>query len=164
DGYLKGHPFFGSTVGRYANRIAGGKFTLDGREYKLFVNNGPNSLHGGKKGFDKVIWSAAPAPAKDGVAVKFTYHSPDGEAGYPGNLDVAVTYTLTEDNALRLDYEATTDKATPVNLTNHSYFNLAGQASGNVLGHELTLQADNYTPADDTLIPTGEIKSVKDTP
>jgi aldose 1-epimerase len=160
-GYLKGHPFFGSTVGRVANRIAKGKFTLDGREYKLFVNNGPNTLHGGKKGFDKVIWTAAPVK---GNAVKFTYKSSDGEEGYPGNLTASVTYTLTDDNELRLDYEATADKATPVNLTNHSYFNLAGQGSGTILGHELTLEADKYTPPDDTLIPTGEIKAVKGTP
>jgi aldose 1-epimerase len=163
-GYLKGHPFFGSTIGRVANRIAKGKFTLDGREYKLFVNNGPNSLHGGKKGFDKVIWSATPLKVKGGAAVKFTYRSPDGEEGYPGNLSAAVTYTLTDDGELRLDYEATADKATPVNLTNHTYFNLTGQASGTILGHELTLEADKYTPSDATLIPTGEIKPVQGTP
>jgi aldose 1-epimerase len=163
-GYFKGHPFFGSTVGRVANRIAKGKFTLDGKDYKLFVNNGPNTLHGGQKGFDKQIWTAAPVPGKGGPAVKFTYTSPDGEEGYPGKLTASVTYTLTNDNELRLDYEATTDKATPVNLTNHSYFNLAGQGTATILGHELTLEADKYTPPDDTLIPTGEIKTVKGTP
>src|SRR5208337_3002044 len=131
--YLDGHPFFGAITGRVANRIAKGKFTLDGKEYKLAVNNGPNSLHGGLKGFDKVIWKAEQVPAQDGVAIKLTYKSPDGEEGYPGNLSVAVTYTLTNQNELKIDYSATTDKATPVNLTNHTYFNLAGPGSKNVL-------------------------------
>jgi aldose 1-epimerase len=162
--YLAGHPFFGATVGRVTNRIAKGKFTLDGKEYTLAVNNGPNSLHGGRKGFDKVVWKAEPVKVEKGVAVQFSYRSPDGDEGYPGNLSCTVTYTLTNQNELRIDYKATTDKATPVNLTNHSYFNLAGHASGTMLGHELMLAADKYTPADATLIPTGEIKDVKGTP
>jgi aldose 1-epimerase len=165
-GYLGAHPFFGATVGRVANRIAKGKFTLDGKEYTLATNNGPNALHGGLKGFDKKVWQAEQVPAENGVAVKFTYRSPDGEEGYPGNLTASVTYTLTNDNQLRLDYTATTDKATPVNLTNHSYFNLAYQGGGPaaLLGHELTLEAEKYTPVDEALIPTGKVESVKGTP
>jgi aldose 1-epimerase len=162
--YLAGHPFFGTTTGRVANRIAGGSFTLDGTTYTLARNNGPNTIHGGLKGFDKVVWDAQEVASPDGPAVKFSYLSRDGEEGFPGNLSVTVTYTLTADNALRIDYTATTDKATPVNLTNHSYFNLAGPASGTILGHELMIAADRYTPADDTLIPTGALAPVKDTP
>jgi aldose 1-epimerase len=161
--YLAGHPYFGATTGRVANRIAGGKFTLDGKEYKLAVNNGPNSLHGGLKAFDKVIWKAEDASGPVGPAVKFTYTSPDGEEGYPGNLTVSVTYTVTSDNELKIDYAAVTDKPTPLNLTNHSYFNLAGPASGDILGHELMLAADQYTLADETLIPTGKLAPVKGT-
>ena len=146
--YLKGHPYFGCTVGRVANRIAKGRFTLDGQTYALAINNGPNHLHGGLKGFDKVVWKAEP---QAGAAVKFTYTSPDGEEGYPGTLAVAVTMTLTDANELRIDYTATTDKPTPVNLTNHSYFNLAGD--GDVLGHELMIAADHYTPSDSALDP-----------
>lgn len=158
--YLKGHPYFGCTVGRVANRIAGGQFTLNGTTYRLAVNNGPNHLHGGLKGFDKAVWRAE---TQSGAAVKFSYTSPDGEDGYPGCLDVTVTMALTEDNELRIDYSAVTDAPTPVNLTNHSYFNLLG-GTGDILGHELTLAADRYTPTDATSIPTGEIRPVKGTP
>ena len=161
DQYVKGSPFFGATTGRVANRIAKGRFKLEGKEYTLAVNNGPNHLHGGIKGFDKKVWRAEPMETKEGPAVKFTYTSPDGEEGYPGKLAVTVIYTLTERNELRIDYTATTDQATPVNLTNHSYFNLA--EAGNVMDHVLLLNADHYTPADETLIPTGEIAPVKGT-
>ncbi len=159
--YLKGHPYFGCTVGRVANRIAGGKFTLDGKTYRLAVNNGPNHLHGGLRGFDKVLWEAEPQGAG---AVRFAYVSPDLEEGYPGRLEVAVLMTLTAANELRIDYTATTDQATPVNLTNHSYFNLAGEGQGHVLDHVLMIAADHFTPSNADLIPTGEIKAVKGTP
>lgn len=157
--YLKGHPYFGCTVGRFANRIAKGQFNLDGKQYRLAVNNGPNHLHGGLKGFDKVVWKAEP---QTGAGVRFAYTSADGEEGYPGKLDVTVAMTLTDENELRLDYTAVTDRATPLNLTNHSYFNLLGE--GLVLDHELTLAAQRYTPTDANLIPTGEIKEVQGTP
>ncbi len=159
--YLKGHPFFGSIAGRVANRIAKGKFTLNGKEYTLAINNGPNSLHGGLKGFDKKVWSAKIAKSEEGASVQFALKSPDGEEGYPGTLSVTVTYTLTNENELKLEYSATTDKATPLNLTNHSYFNLKGK--GDVLKHEVQIFAAKYTPVDDTMIPTGEIKSVQGT-
>ena len=163
DRYLKGNPAFGITVGRFANRIAKARFTLDGREYLLAANSGSHHIHGGRKGFDKVVWSGeALPPLNRQAAVQFSYTSPDGEEGYHGTLRVKVTYTLTDDNELRIDYTAATDKPTPINLTNHSYFNLA--VSGDVLNHELWLNADRYTPADNDLIPTGEIASVKGTP
>lgn len=155
--------YFGCTTGRVANRIAKGRFTLNGKQYKLAVNNGPNHLHGGTKhSLDKVIWKAE-VPKDAGNSVRFSYTSPAGEEGYPGTLKVAVTYTLTDTNGLRIDYEATTDEATPVNLTNHSYFNLQGAGAPTVLDHELTVAADQYTPTDDTLIPTGKIASVEGT-
>ncbi len=157
--YQKGHPFFGAIAGRVANRIAKGKFTLDGQTYTLAVNNGPNHLHGGRKGFDKVVWSATPQAGQN--SIEFHYLSKDGEEGYPGNLELTVTYTLTDDNELRIEYRAKTDKATPVNVTNHSYFNLAG--SGDTLGTELQIWADRYTKTDETLIPTGELAPVKGT-
>ena len=166
NGYVERNSFFGATVGRYANRIAKGKFTLDGKEYTLAVNNGPNHLHGGKKGFNKFVWTGEPLDTKDGPAVRFTRRSPDGEEGYPGNLDVAVTYTLTADNALRIDYTATTDKPTPVNLTNHAYFNLAGVDGATIdpiVDHVVTINADRFVAPDETRIPTGELATVDGT-
>lgn len=160
--YLKGHPFFGAIAGRYANRIAKAQFNLDGETYKLAANNGRNHLHGGSKGFDKQHWKSEPFEESGKRGVKFSYLSKDGEEGYPGNLSVTVTYTLTDHNELRIDYTGVTDKPTILNLTNHSYFNLAGE--GDILGHELTLNANHYTPVDNELIPTGEIASVKETP
>jgi aldose 1-epimerase len=162
EGYLKDHPYFGTVVGRYGNRIGGGRFTLNGQTYKLAQNNGPNHLHGGNKGFDKYVWKGEPLP--DGRGVAFSRTSPDGEEGYPGNLAVRVTYTLTDKNELIVDYHATTDKATPVNLTQHSYFNLSGDPSTTILGHQLTIDADRYTPVDATLIPTGDLAPVQGTP
>jgi aldose 1-epimerase len=163
DGYLKDSPYFGALIGRYGNRIAKGQFVLDGKTYTLATNNGPNHLHGGVKGFDKVVWNAVPGENVDGVSLTLTRTSPDGEEGYPGNLHASVRYTLTDKNELAIEYRATTDKPTPVNLTQHSYFNLAADG-GDVLGHELTIHASRYTPVDDTLIPTGELAPVQDTP
>ncbi|MBO0858025.1 MAG: galactose mutarotase [Chloracidobacterium sp.] len=164
DEYLKGNPFFGALAGRYANRIAKGRFTLNGVEYKLAVNNGENHLHGGIVGFDKVVWKARQVPTKDGVAIELTHLSKDGDEGYPGALSAKVVYTLTDKNELRIDYSATTDKDTVINLTNHSYFNLAGQGNSDILNHQLTINANSFTPVDSTLIPTGELRSVKGTP
>ena len=160
--YLKGSPYFGALIGRYGNRIAKGKFTLDGKEYTLATNNYPNALHGGVKGFDKVVWQAHILASMEGPALQLHYVSQDGEEGYPGKLDVTAVYTLTEDNALKLEFTATTDKDTVVNLTHHSYFNLAGK--GDVLNHKVMIPADKFTPVDSTLIPTGELKPVDGTP
>jgi len=161
--YLKKPPYFGALIGRYGNRIGDAKFKLDGKTYTLAANNGKNNLHGGNKGFDKVVWEATPA-ADSTPALTLTYLSKDGEEGFPGNLKVTVVYTLTDDDALNIEYKAETDKATPVNLTNHSYFNLTGSTVNTILNHSLQITADHYTPVDTTLIPTGEIKAVKGTP
>ncbi len=164
DEYAKGHPFFGSTVGRYGNRIANGKFTLDGRQYNLARNDRGNSLHGGEKCFSKVIWKAQDVKSIDAVGVTFTYASPDGDEGYPGTLSAKVTYSVTDRNELKMEYEATTDKPTVVNLTNHAYWNLAGAGSGDILDQQMMINADGYLPVNDTLIPLGKIAPVKDTP
>jgi len=156
--YETKNPYFGAAIGRVGNRVAKGAFTLDGQAFTLAVNNGVNSLHGGRRGFDKVVWRAEPHVCPEGPAVTFRYTSPDGEEGYPGNLEVKMTYVLSDANELRIDYEATTDRDTPINLTNHSYWNLAGR--GTVLDHLLTLNASCYTPVDSTLIPTGRIEPV----
>ncbi|MHB9029268.1 MAG: aldose epimerase family protein [Candidatus Latescibacterota bacterium] len=164
EGYFPNNPYFGCIVGRYGNRIAGGKFVLNGVEHTLARNNGPNHLHGGVKGFNQALWDAETFLSETGPSLKLSYLSPDGEEGYPGNLSVTVTYTVTDANELRIDYEAAADRPTVVNLTHHSYFNLAGAEAGNILGHELTINADAFTPIDETLITTGEIRSVKGTP
>ena len=165
DGYLGEHPYFGGIIGRYANRIGKAKFKLDGVEYKLAANNDENHLHGGIKGFDKKVWKLEDiGVTTEGAMVKLSYISEDGEEGYPGNLACSVIYTLTEDDELKISYEAETDKKTVVNLTNHSYFNLAGQGSGDILGHEMMINADKYTVVDEGLIPTGENRNVKGTP
>jgi aldose 1-epimerase len=162
--YATNEPNFGVIIGRYGNRIAKARFVLDGKEYKLAANNGPNTLHGGIKGFSKAIWKAEPFQNSKGTGLVFTYTSKDGEEGFPGNLTTKITYTLTDKNELIFDYEATTDKPTPVNLTQHSYFNLKGEGHGDILGHDLMLNADRFTPVDENMIPTGELRPVKNTP
>lgn len=162
EGYLGDHPYFGAVVGRYANRIAGGKFSIGETEYILATNNGPNSLHGGNKGFDKVLWDVLTENVASSVTMR--YVSADGEEGYPGALTTTLTYTLTDESELRIDYSATSDKPTPVNLSNHSYFNLAGSGSGDILDHEVMIAADYFTPVDNSLIPLGTLRSVDGTP
>jgi aldose 1-epimerase len=164
EGYLTETPYFGAIIGRYGNRIGKGQFTLDGETYTLAQNNGENHLHGGIQGFDKVLWNAEPFSMGNEYGIVFTYDSPDGEEGYPGTLKARVTYMLTADNRVIFSYQATTDKATPVNLTQHSYFNLAGPSSDSILDHELMLAADHFTPIDSGLIPTGEVRPVAGTP
>lgn len=162
--YLNGNPYFGAMIGRYGNRIAKGKFSLDGMEYSLATNNGANALHGGPKGFHNVYWDVNPIAGEEGEALEMRYSSKDREESYPGNLSLRVTYTLTNQNELIIDYEATTDQPTVVNLTHHSFFNLAGEGQGEVLNHEMTIVADRFCPVDEGLIPTGELKPVKGTP
>ncbi len=162
--YLSKNPYFGAIVGRYANRIGGARFTLEGKVYKLAANDGPNALHGGMKGFDKVLWLAESFEKGDTAGVILKYTSADGEEGYPGTVHVTVTYTLNDRDEFHIDYQATADKATPINLTNHTYFNLDGEGSGNILGTEMMINAEHFTPVDSTLIPTGKIAGVAGTP
>lgn len=164
DGYRTNSPYFGALIGRYGNRIGGAKFTLDGKTCTLAANNGPNTLHGGLKGFDKVVWTAKPLDGSSGPALQLTYVSKDGEEGFPGTLSVTAVYTLTDQNELRLDFTATTDKPTVCNLTHHSYFNLRGQGDGDILGHEVYINSDKTTPVDKELITTGEYAPVSGTP
>jgi aldose 1-epimerase len=164
DGYLGDHPYFGATVGRYANRIARGEFTLDGKTFHLARNNGPNSLHGGTRGFNRYVWRAEMVTAPDGTGIRFSRVSPAGEEGYPGDLSVTATYILTQNDVVRIQYTATTTADTPINLTNHTYWNLAGAGHGDVLRHRLQVNADSYLPVDDTLIPTGDFAAVRGTP
>jgi aldose 1-epimerase len=164
EGYLDDPPYFGAIVGRYANRIAKGRFTLNGHTYQLPINNGPNSLHGGTRGFDKVVWRATPFENDSSAGLVLTHVSPDGDNGYPGRVEVRVTYTLTDSDELIVDYGATTSKATPINLSQHSYFNLSGDGTRDILDHVLELEASHYTPVDSTLIPTGELAPVEGTP
>ncbi|MFC1497039.1 aldose epimerase family protein [Verrucomicrobiota bacterium] len=162
--YVKDDAYFGSLVGRCGNRIANGRFTLSGKEYTLYTGDNQWHLHGGKKGFNKVVWQANPVETEDGPALELKYMSKDGEEGYPGNLDVKAIYTLTDQNGLKLEFTAATDQTTIVNLTHHSYFNLAGAGAGDILGHELMIAADSFTPTDEIQVPTGEIRAVKGTP
>ncbi len=162
--YENSNPFFGALIGRYGNRIANGSFEIDGVQYTLAKNDGPNHLHGGNKGYDSVLWNATPSQSEEEVSLTLTYSSKDGEEGYPGNLDISVVYTLTNDNELQVSYLANTDKATVVNLTQHAYFNLSGDFSNDILSHEVVIAAEAFLPVDDTLIPTGEIRAVADTP
>ena len=164
DLYLKENPYFGAIIGRYGNRISNGRFSLNGQEYKLATNNGPNHLHGGKRGFDKRVWQAEELQGEQDVSLRLRYTSEDGEEGYPGTLAVTVTYTLTNNNEIKIDYSATTDKDTPVNLTNHSYFNLTGNARRDILEHQVMLNADRFVPIDEDFIPTGELQQVEGTP
>jgi aldose 1-epimerase len=164
DGYESNKSYIGATIGRYGNRIGHAQFSLDGKTYTLAKNNGENTLHGGIKGFNKAVWSVKEIPANGGQALELTYLSKDGEEGFPGNLQVRVVYTLTDTNELKIEYSATTDRKTVLNLTNHAYFNLAGPGSGDVLGHILQIEADKFTPVDANLIPTGELRSVEGTP
>ena len=162
DGYSGGNAYLGAIVGRYANRIGGASFELDGTRYSLPANDGPNTLHGGFRGFDKVVWTMLPGPTQG--SLRLTYVSLEGEQGFPGDVTVHVTYTLTDDDELRIDYDATSDRATPLNLSNHAYFNLAGQGTGDILAHEVEILADAFTPVDPNLIPTGELRDVSGTP
>ena len=164
DGYLAGHPYFGSTVGRYCNRIAGGKFSLDGKQYTLATNDGSNHLHGGDAGYDKVVWDARPIRRRNEVGVRLQYTSKDGEEGYPGTVRVTAIYTLTNNNELKVEFLARSDASTPLNLTNHCYWNLAGAGSGTILNHQLQVESDRYLAVDDTLIPTGKLLDVKGSP